>query len=53
VLGLRDIITFEGRSPEELEESFRQSVDLYLEMCANDGVAPSRKIIGTMWQEKA
>ncbi len=41
VLGLRDVKPFEGRSPEELEESFCQSVDLYLEMCANDGVAPS------------
>ena len=40
VLGLRDVITFEGRSPEELEESFRQSIDLYLEMCARDGVEP-------------
>ena len=39
VPGPRDVKPFEGRSPEELEESFRPSVDLYLEMCANDGVA--------------
>ncbi|MDO9129172.1 MAG: type II toxin-antitoxin system HicB family antitoxin, partial [Anaerolineales bacterium] len=42
VLGIRDVITFEGRSPEELEQSFRQSVDLYLEMCVSDGVEPQK-----------
>jgi len=46
VLGLRAVITFEGRSPEELEESLRQSVDLYLEMCANDGVEPQKLFSG-------
>lgn len=46
VLGLRAVITFEGRTPEELEESFRQSVDLYLEMCARDGVSPERPFSG-------
>ena len=46
VLGLRDVITFEGRSPKELEESFCKSVDLYLEMCANDDVAPQKPFSG-------
>jgi len=46
VLGLRDVMTFEGRSPEELEESFHQSVDLYLEMCARDGVEPQKAFSG-------
>ena len=46
VVGLRDVITFEGRTPEELEESFRQSVDLYLEMCALDGVEAQKPFSG-------
>jgi predicted HicB family RNase H-like nuclease len=46
VLGMRDVITFEGRSPEELEDSFRQSIDLYLEMCADDGVEPQKPFSG-------
>lgn len=46
VLGIRDVITFEGRSPEELEQSFRQSVDLYLEMCISDGVEPQKPFSG-------
>ena len=46
VLGLQDVITFQGRTPEELEESFRQSIDLYLEMCRRDGVEPSKPYSG-------
>ena len=42
VLGLRDVITFQGRTPEELEDSFRQSIDFYLEMCARDKVSPEK-----------
>jgi predicted HicB family RNase H-like nuclease len=30
VVGLRDVITFQGRTTEDLEDSFRQSVDFYL-----------------------
>lgn len=32
VLDLRDVVTFEGRSAEEVERAFRDSVDDYLEM---------------------
>lgn len=46
VLGLRDVITFQGRTPEELEESFRQSVDYYLELCARDGTEPQKPFSG-------
>ncbi len=42
VIGLRDVITFQGRTPEELEESFRASVDFYLELCQRDGMSPPR-----------
>lgn len=30
VLGLKDVITFQGCSVEELEEAFKESVDDYL-----------------------
>ncbi len=46
VLGLRDVITFQGRSPEELEDSFHESVDFYLEMCARDKVSPEKPFSG-------
>ncbi len=46
VIGLRDVITFQGRTPEELEESFRASVDFYLELCLRDGVSPQKPYSG-------
>lgn len=46
VVGLRDVITFQGRTPEELEQSFRDSIDCYLEMCQRDGVSPERPFSG-------
>ena len=33
VIDLRDVVTFQGRSVEELEEAFRDSVDDYLQFC--------------------
>lgn len=46
VVGLRDVITFQGRTPEELEDSFRESIDFYLEMCARDHVSPQKPFSG-------
>ena len=46
VVGLRDVITFQGKTPEELERSFHESIDYYLEMCARDGVPPDRPFSG-------
>ncbi len=36
VPGLADVITFQGRTSEELTASFHESIDLYQEMCAED-----------------
>ena len=46
VVGLRSTITFQGRTPDEIEASFRQSIDLFLEMCREDGVLPERPYSG-------
>jgi len=46
VIGIRSVITFEGRSPEEIERAFREAIDLYLEMCAEDGVKPDKPYSG-------
>jgi predicted HicB family RNase H-like nuclease len=46
VVGLRSVITFQGRTPEELEDSFRDSIELFLEMCAQDGVEPEKPYSG-------
>jgi predicted HicB family RNase H-like nuclease len=33
VLDLRDVITFQGKSVEEIKKAFRESIDDYLEFC--------------------
>ena len=38
VAHLRDVITFEGTSVDELRRAFRDSIDDYLEWCAQRGI---------------
>jgi predicted HicB family RNase H-like nuclease len=35
VLDTRDVITFQGRSVKELQKAFRDSIDDYVEFCAD------------------
>lgn len=46
VIGIRSMVTFQGSTPEELEASFHNSIDLYLEMCREDGVQPEKPYSG-------
>lgn len=46
VIGLRDMVTFQGRTPDELETSFCTSIDFYLDMCQQDGVLPEKPYSG-------
>ena len=46
VIGLRDVIGFEGGSFEELESSFHRAVDGYLEVCAEEGKEPEKPYSG-------
>ena len=48
VIDLRDVVTFQGRSVEELEEAFRDSVDDYLEFCEERGEEPDRPLSGRL-----
>jgi predicted HicB family RNase H-like nuclease len=46
VIGIRGAITFEGESVAELEEAFRDSVEDYLEWCAELGQQPEKPSSG-------
>lgn len=46
VAGLRDVITFEGRTAEEVEQAFRESIDDYLAFCTTRGEDPDRTYSG-------
>lgn len=47
VIGLRDIITFQGRSVDELEQAFKDSIDDYLHWCQERGEKPEKTFSGT------
>jgi predicted HicB family RNase H-like nuclease len=46
VLDTRDVITFQGTSVEELTTAFHDSVDDYLEFCAQRGEEPEKPFSG-------
>lgn len=46
VLGLQDVVTFEGRSLDELRGEMAESVEDYLELCAEVGKDPERPYRG-------
>ena len=46
VIGLRDVITFQGTSVAEVVQAFHDSVDDYLEFCAERGESPEKPYSG-------
>lgn len=48
VLDLRDVITFQGKSVDEIEQAFRESIDDYLAFCAQRGEAPDKPFSGRL-----
>ena|ERR1017187_5617008 len=45
-LGMRDIITFQGKTVAEARKSFEESVDFYLACCHEEGRQPDRSYSG-------
>ena len=48
VIGLRDVITFQGRTVGEVKKAFRDSVDDYLVFCAKRGEEPEKPFTGKL-----
>lgn len=46
VVGIRDVVTFQGRSVAEIEKAFKESVDDYLKFCQERGERPDRPFSG-------
>ncbi len=45
-VGMRDLITFQGRTVEEVRRSFEESIDFYLACCQKDQKEPDRPYSG-------
>jgi len=48
VSGLRDVVTFQGRSAREIKQAFRESIDDYLELCQETGRSPDKPFSGRL-----
>ena len=46
IIGLVDVIHFEGTTADELRQSFKDSIDAYLTLCAERGKEPDRPFNG-------
>jgi predicted HicB family RNase H-like nuclease len=46
VVGLRDVITFEGRSIEQLKKALAESIEDYLDFCRERGEEPEKPLSG-------
>jgi len=46
IINLRDVITFDGETVEELRKAFHHSVEDYLEFCAERGENPEKPYSG-------
>jgi predicted HicB family RNase H-like nuclease len=46
VIDVRDVITFEGTTVDEIQQAFRDSVDDYLDFCAQRGESPEKPFSG-------
>ena len=46
VINLRDVVTFQGQTVDELHQAFRDSIDDYLEFCAERGEEPDKPYSG-------
>ncbi len=48
VMDMRDVITFQGKSVDELIQAFRDSIDDYLEFCQQRGEQPDKPFSGRL-----
>ena len=48
VIGLKDVITFQGTSVKELEQAFKDSINDYLAWCKERGEEPEKAYSGNL-----
>lgn len=48
LMGIKDIVTFHGKTVDELENAFKEAVDHYLEVCEKLGGEPDKPYTGKL-----
>lgn len=46
VINTRDVITFQGKSVNEIEKSFKESIEDYIDWCKEEGTEPEKPYSG-------
>ena len=46
IIGIRDVITFQGRSIDDLKAALKDSINDYLEMCEQEEKSPDKPFSG-------
>lgn len=46
IINTRDVITFQGKTVDELEIAFQESIDDYIGWCLEEGVSPEKPYSG-------
>lgn len=46
IINTRDVITFQGKSVDELETAFQESIDDYIVWCKEEGIPPEKPYSG-------
>ena len=47
ILGIKGLISYEGKTGKELEEDFKEAIDTYLTDCKNEGITPEKPFKGS------
>lgn len=47
VLGIKGLISYEGKTGHELEEDFKEAIDTYLTDCKQSGITPEKPFKGS------
>jgi predicted HicB family RNase H-like nuclease len=48
VIGLKDVITFQGATAKEIEQAFKDSINDYLSWCKERGEKPEKSFSGNL-----
>lgn len=46
IIGIKDVVTFQGKTAKELKKALKDSVDDYLDFCRERGEAPDKPFTG-------
>ena len=47
ILHINDLVNYEGKTPDEMQQAFVRAVDFYLQKCKKEGLNPDKPFSGS------